>query len=238
MEIKRQLVGGAIVLAYLAVGAVCAAAAYEVLHGTDSSDEGPAIEKVGGVLNSDTAQLLGNGKAKVAVIEFSDFQCPFCGRYEREIFPKLQRAYIETGRILYGFMNFPLESLHPLAFGASEAAECAAQEGRFWPMHARLFGDQRALQPGDLLQDASILHLDPQWFAACMKGSTSSKIDQEIAEGSRLGVTSTPSFFIGTVDDEHKVHLHTKITGAKSIETFRAVLEAALRMPPASKASQ
>src|SRR5207247_8778213 len=87
--------------------------------------------------------------AKVAVIEYSDFQCPFCGRYAKESFPQITSDYVDTGKVKYVFHDLPLD-FHKYAFKAAEAAHCAGEQGKFWEMHGLLFQNQAALAPEQL----------------------------------------------------------------------------------------
>src|SRR4051794_7424651 len=100
------------------------------------------------------APARGSADAKVVVIEYSDFQCPYCGKFARETFANVEQKYIAPGRVRYVFRNFPLDESHPKAFKAADAAECANQQGKFWEMHAQLFANQQALDPGDLASHA------------------------------------------------------------------------------------
>src|SRR5689334_12321708 len=91
----------------------------------------------------------GSPAARVAIVEYSDFQCPYCGEYAREIFPRLDSNYIKSGKVRYYFRDLPLAS-HTFALGAAQAARCAGEQGKFWEMHDHLFANQTALAPADL----------------------------------------------------------------------------------------
>lgn len=110
------------------------------------------------------AALRGDPHAKLAVVEFSDFQCPFCARYFKETLIDIQRDYIAKGQAAYVFVNFPLESIHKLAFKAAEAAACAGDQGRYWDMHDQLFANQNVLTEPDLIDHARALGLEPLRF--------------------------------------------------------------------------
>ena len=94
-----------------------------------------------------TTRTKGSAKAPVTVYEMSDFQCPFCRRHATEVFPILEREYVQTGRVRWVFVNLPLTSLHPNAVPAAELAMCAARAGKFWPVHDLLFQHQQAWAP-------------------------------------------------------------------------------------------
>jgi protein-disulfide isomerase len=106
------------------------------------------------VLSVDGAPSMGNGDAKVTLIEFSDYQCSFCGRHFSQTLPRLMTEYVKTGKVKYVLRDFPLEPIHPLAFKAAEAARCASDQGKYWEMHDRLFSNQQALGPKDLPRHA------------------------------------------------------------------------------------
>src|SRR5712691_1751168 len=93
--------------------------------------------------------VMGDRAAKVAVIEYSDFQCPFCARYAKETFPQITSDYVDTGKVKYAFHDLPLD-FHKYAFKAAEAAHCAGDQGKFWEMHGLLFQNQAALAPEQL----------------------------------------------------------------------------------------
>src|SRR3989454_2777070 len=114
----------------------------------------------------------GSDTAVLTLVEFSDYQCPFCGRYARETSPQIRRDYIVTGKLKYVFRNFPIESIHPNAFKAAEAAHCAGERGKYWEMHDRLFANQGALASAQLLLHAQALGLDPQPFSQCLDGGS------------------------------------------------------------------
>ena len=94
------------------------------------------------IITVDDALFKGEKNAKVTLIEFADYQCPFCARFYRETFPQIQENYIFTGKVKFFFLNFPLERSHPQAFKAAVAANCAGEQGKFWAMHDRLFTHQ------------------------------------------------------------------------------------------------
>lgn len=179
------------------------------------------------------AATRGRPDAKLVVVEFSDFQCPFCGRYTRETLPQVERDYVDTGKIRYVFRHFPLERLHPLALRAAEAGDCANQQAKFWPMHTRLFGNQQALAEADLTRAAEVLELNMPVFQQCMKTQSTSpvRVRQDQTEGSRAAITGTPTFFIGTVTPAGKVHVLKRLVGAQPYTSFKTALDSLLSAP-------
>ncbi len=136
---------------------------------------------------------IGPGGAGVKIVEFSDFECPFCAR----VAPALKQAAEHYGeRIQVSFRNFPLP-MHRSAGKAAEAAACANDQGRFWEMHDKMFGNQQALQASDLKRYAQEVSLDSDVFAQCLDSSKhSSEIQDDKTQGMAYGVSSTPTLFI------------------------------------------
>jgi protein-disulfide isomerase len=155
----------------------------------------------------------GPADAPITIVEFSDFQCPFCSR----VVPSLKRLRDTYGnRIRIVWKDFPLENIHPHAFMAAEAAYCAGEQGRFWEFHDRLFANQESIAPDTLGPHAAAVGADRAKFDACLaSGRHADKVREGIAEGQALGVDSTPTLFVNG----------RRITGAVPYETFSAVVD-------------
>ena len=137
------------------------------------------------------ATLLGPKDAPVVLVEFADYQCPYCQKVHADL-QKLQKEFGDKLAIVY--KDFPLP-MHPFAEKAAEAARCAGVQGKFWEFHDKLFVDKK-LEPGDLKQDATALQLNTTQFDACLdSGSQAAAVQKDAGEGKRLGLTGTPSFF-------------------------------------------
>ncbi len=121
--------------------------------------------------------IRGNHDAKVALIEFSDFQCPYCGVYARGTSGEIQKEFVDTGKIIYGFRNFPLTQIHPFARKAGQAALCAGAQQQLWPMHDQLFRDQKTLAVEDLRRYADELGLDRSRFTQCFDDSNDGLVE-------------------------------------------------------------
>jgi protein-disulfide isomerase len=136
----------------------------------------------------------GAASAPVTVVEFSDFQCPYC----RQVAPTLKQVRDKYGdKVRIVWKDFPLTQIHPQAFKAGEAGHCAAEQGKFWEYHDRLFANQQALQLPDLKKHAADLGLDSAKFDACLDSSKyGDRVREGVAQGSRLGVNSTPTMYI------------------------------------------
>ncbi len=155
----------------------------------------------------------GPADAPVTIIEFSDFQCPFCSRAESTL-KKLEESY--PGKIRVVYRDFPLTSIHPQAARAAEAAGCANEQGKFWAMHDSLFGQQDKLQEADLKQRAVELGLDTAAFNTCLdSGKETAEWQKDQGEGERYGVSSTPAFFVNG----------RMIVGAQPYEAFARVVD-------------
>jgi protein-disulfide isomerase len=157
--------------------------------------------------------VLGAANAPVTLVEFSDFQCPFCARVMPTL-KKVKEAYGDRVRIVW--KDFPLTTIHPQAFKAAEAAQCAREQGKFWELHDQLFANQQELQPGDLKKYAAAVGVDVAKFNACFDASKyGERVQQQMQAGNQLGVQSTPSIFING----------RLVSGAQPYEVFTAIID-------------
>jgi protein-disulfide isomerase len=171
-----------------------------------------------------SAQVKRTGTPQIALIEFSDFQCPFCGKFARETIPRIVREFVDSGRVAYFFRHFPLESIHTRALRAATAAECAGRRSKFWQMHDRMFANQQNLSDADLVADAASINLDASEFVACLN-VPSETVAADQAEGIRLGITGTPTLMIGRILPNRSIELLKKATGGASYESIRGEIE-------------
>lgn len=199
-----------------------------LLRATSQQPE-PAFDRLTGVETTlDDLPVRGREAAEVVLIEFSDFQCPYCAQYARETSEQILREYVSSGRIQYAVRNFPIESAHPFAFKAAEAAQCARRQSRYWEFQDLLFAHSNALAPSQLATYAGDIGINVNEFQSCLVGAQAAHVRRDIAEGMRLGVTSTPTFLIGKSRTGGNVQLAFRITGAQPYATFRAALQEAL----------
>jgi protein-disulfide isomerase len=169
----------------------------------------------------------GDPNAPVTLVEFSDFQCPYCQRHFQETIPLLEERYVKTGKLKYIYRDFPLDNIHPQARKAAEAARCAGEQGApaFWAMHDRLFARQEEWAgKSDAVQTfkayAVDLALNTKAFNACLdSGKMSVGVDADLREGVARGVSATPSFFVGN---------GWYIEGAYPFSTFQEAIEGTL----------
>ena len=160
-----------------------------------------------------TDPVRGAGAAPITIIEFSDFQCPFCARVTPTL-TRLREAYGDRVRIVW--KDFPLADIHPDATKAAEAAHCAGDQGKYWEFHDRLFANQSALKPDALKQHAAASGIEPKAFNACVdSGRHAERVQQGVKQGRALGVNSTPMLFING----------RMVNGAVSYDTFAAIVD-------------
>ncbi|MGE3344695.1 MAG: DsbA family protein [Vicinamibacterales bacterium] len=172
----------------------------------------------------------GNPDALVALIEMSDYECPFCLRHTRETMPLIDKNYIQTGRVLYSFRDYPIDQLHPRAIRAHEAVRCAGDQGKYWEMHNGMFGPSSTHTPEALEAKATQVGLDLNAYRTCMaSGTHTAAIREGISKIEGYGATGTPAFFIGIIDKATgQVKLTRAITGALPFAQFAQALETAL----------
>ncbi|MBI4361832.1 MAG: DsbA family protein, partial [Euryarchaeota archaeon] len=167
----------------------------------------------------------GSPQAKVTIIEFSDFQCPFCARWFTDTYPQILRDYVDTGKARLVYRDLPLESIHPNALPAAEAAECADEQGKFWDYHDALFRNQGtwAGLPGAkdyFKQLAADQKLNAQTFAKCLDESKyREEVLNDLKDAQAAGATGTPAFYING----------RKIDGAQPYAVFQRTIEEALK---------
>jgi protein-disulfide isomerase len=158
---------------------------------------------------------LGPANAPVTIVEFSDFQCPYC-RQAQGTLKQLMAAY--EGKIKLVFRDFPLRNIHPQAQKAAEAAQCAAEQQKFWPYHDKLFASTN-FQMDELKKFAQELELNMEQFTSCLDSSKhAAGVDADMQAGQQAGVNATPTFFVNGYP----------LSGAASYERFKELVDAAL----------
>lgn len=173
----------------------------------------------------DGAAVRGSREAKIAIIEYTDLQCPYCGKFARDTLPALAKEYIDNGRVLFAVWQLPLESIHPFALRAATAVECAGLQGQYWRMHDQLFTRQDRLDDASLLGHAQALSVNMDRFRACLDGRVVDKVRRDAARGRALGVSGTPTFFLGAVLTDGRVRVSDRLAGAQTIEQFRTAID-------------
>jgi protein-disulfide isomerase len=176
------------------------------------------------LLKSDPVK--GEPSARVVMIEYSDFECPFCAQFARAIAPQIDRDYVITGKIQYVFRDLPL-LMHPRAQAAAEAAGCARLQGKFWPMYEQLFSNPRRLEASNLTAYAEVAGVDLPKFQQCLaEHQPSDAIEKDKADAARIAITGTPSFAIGILQpDGSTIKISKIVRGAFPFEIYRKAIE-------------
>ena len=190
-------------------------------QGSGNTSQGPqTVDKNAFAIRE--ANVLGDKNAKVTIVEYADFQCPFCGRHHQLVAPTIVQEYVETGKANYVYKH--LAFLGPESAYAAVAAECAADQGKFWQYHDYLFEHQQGENEGAFNKDKLIafgkeMNLDMARFEKCVTNDeTIARVQADTEEAQKFGVSSTPSFFVNG----------TPLVGLKSPDEFRAIIEQAL----------
>jgi protein-disulfide isomerase len=185
-------------------------------------------------LNKDLA-IKGSDGAKIVLINFTDYQCSFCGRFSRETLPQIVKNYVDTGKIRYAVVDFPLP-IHEQAFKAAEASRCAKEQGHYWDISELMMFKQQKLN--DLSGFGKDIGLDINKFEDCLstsKYATAIKNDMSIA--AKIGVNGVPGFIIALADSVNALEFKgfSIINGAKPYEIFQKELDSAIAMASSSK---
>lgn len=184
---------------------------------SEGSRGGPPVLKVS-VKNSPS---LGNPRAPLTLVEFTDYKCPFCLRYHQQTFPRIKKAFIDTGKLRYFVRDLPLR-IHPQALKAAQAAHCAGEQGKYWVMQDALFRNARDLSEEKLPVYAKEEGLDMGKFRECFASQRYlEQIRTSAADAVRLGISGTPTFILGLNSGDDSVE-GWKIIGAQPFETFAA----------------
>jgi protein-disulfide isomerase len=173
---------------------------------------------------ADRGRIRGSDSASIWIVEISDFQCPYCKMWHDETFATIDKEYVQTGKARLAYLNYPIQSIHPNATLAAEAAMCASVQGKFWELHDSLFGEQQKWagekDPMAMLEAlAKSGGVDTKNWKACMAAHAALPlITADRERSSASGVQSTPTFFVGT----------RQILGAQPIDSFRVAINAEL----------
>jgi protein-disulfide isomerase len=171
-------------------------------------------------ISIENAFSTGDPDAPITLIEYTDFQCPYCSRHFQQTYPRIVEQYVDTGVVQYVFKDFPLTQIHPQALKASEAARCAMDQGAFLEMHDIIFNRQQEWGGADPIEVftgyAGELDLDTDAFSECLVSDQhEAAVIADLQEGVALGVTGTPSFFINGYS----------LTGAQPFEVFQRMID-------------
>ena len=178
----------------------------------------------------------GSETATLTLIEFTDYQCPYCSKYFRETYPQIEQSYIETGKLRYVKFDTPLEGIHKLAFKAALATHCADEQGKYWDMDRRLFENQGSLEP--FRAHAEVLGLEVTKFEDCMAiEKYAATIHEDTTAALKVGARGTPSFLLAEIDpgDPSKVIGIQLMRGALPFSAFKIAIDQALSQPRPAK---
>jgi protein-disulfide isomerase len=169
---------------------------------------------------------MGADDAPLTVVEFTDYQCPFCRRFTQTTFPLLKRDYIDTGKVRWVVRDLPL-AFHKNARKAGQSVHCANEQGKFWEMRDKLFENSANLENEDLSKYAGQVGLDVAAFDSCLASDRHLReIDKDSAEAKRVGITGTPTFVIGKPKGDK---LSGKLViGAQPLKTFAGTIDGEL----------
>ncbi|MCH6585620.1 MAG: DsbA family protein [Thaumarchaeota archaeon] len=182
-------------------------------------------------ISADNDPVIGNPDAPITIIEFSDFQCPFCARFYTQTLPLIYEEYIDQGKVKLVFRDYPIQSIHPNAVPAAVASECANEQGKFKEMHDILFDNQNEWNKQETVdalslfsQYATEIQLEQETFDSCLtSGKYIEEIQKDLVDGQNYGVTGTPGFFIG--NDQIG---YVQLKGAQPFDSFKKVIDAQL----------
>jgi protein-disulfide isomerase len=185
--------------------------------GSDAADAVAAGIELADGIDVSRDPVLGPADAPITIIEFSDFECPFCSRFAQETAPALRRQYGE--RIRWIFVNYPLRSIHPNAYEAALAGECAAEQDRFWPFYDAMFSGRHSLSGSGYAEVAKAIGLDEDQFRTCLRNADhADEVALDMKEGEKFYILGTPTFYVNG----------KRMEGAQRPEAFAAVIDSIL----------
>lgn len=197
---------------------------------TDNTGTQPQILPTPGPVDIDLTgetRVMGSADAKVALVEFTDYECPYCGQLFSNAYSQVKKEYVDTGKVKYFLKDFPLTQIHPNAQKSAEASNCALEQAKFWEYHDTLFGNQEALGVEALKKYAVDLGLNAAQFNSCLdSGKYAEKVKSDQASGESFGVRGTPSTFVGVLNGDTLTGI--EVSGSQPFENFKSAIEDAL----------
>ncbi len=154
-------------------------------------------------INVEGMDMLGSKNAPITVVEFTDYQCPFCQRFHTATFLDLQKQFIDTGKVRFYSRDLPLDSIHPNAMRAAMAAHCASDQGQFWTLRDLMGKHPDKLDMDSIVTEAASLHMNTDALRACVEsGKYKEAVQTSVMEALKFGIQGTPSFVIGKTTPE------------------------------------
>lgn len=182
-------------------------------------------------VSMDNDPVRGDQNAPITIVEFSDFQCPFCARFQVQTLPLILEQYVDTGKVKFVYRDFPIQNSHPNAMSAAVASECAHEQNKYWEYHDMLFENQAVWNKVEIASAIAVfkefatkLDLNQDQFNSCLdSGKYIEEINNDLNDGKDYGITGTPGFFIGN----EKIGF-VKLNGAQPFEAFKSVIDSQL----------
>lgn len=229
MNFFRALLGVTLLLAALTGCALSTKQDVETVSTVGGHGANPAVARPTVI----DPRSLGRDDAPIVIVEYSNYQCPYCGRFHVTVLPRLQSEYIDTGKVRLIFRDLPL-AMHRESVPAAIAAHCAAEQGKFWAMNGALFANQRELGAELYGRLAQTLNLDTGKFSTCVQSPLSRKrVQADAQEAKRYDLNSTPSFILGR-SVQGIVEIHRTARGFVDFDTFAREIDSLLATTPAS----
>lgn len=208
-----------------------------VVNGNNQNQQQPQPQQPTGPqkVSIDDDPVLGNANATLTMIEFSDYQCPFCRSFMNDTLGQIKKDYIDTGKLKFVYRDYPL-NFHPAAVPAAMAAECAQDQGKYWEMHDKIFKEQQKQGQGtvqftaqDLKTWAGQIGLNTATFNQCLDSEKyKAEVEKDTADGSAVGVNGTPAFFIGKSTQSGTID-GTFVSGAQPFAAFKTIIDQMLQ---------
>lgn len=186
---------------------------------------GPSTAPVKANVKNGHLPIMGNANAKITIVEFSDFQCPFCEQFFTNTLPQIKKDYIDTGKAKLYFRHFPLD-FHPAAMPGALASECANEQSKFWEFHDKIFGNQSKIETQGMTADqinqqykawALEVGLNATQFNSCLDSEKyKAQVTADVNDGKAAGTNGTPTFYING----------TQLVGAQPYAAFKTALDA------------
>ncbi len=217
---SNRLIGLLIAMTMVMQGVIL----YRQYHGPQGQNGPPPIRDAekDAFIDLTNLPIEGRESATVVLVEFSDYECPFCQSHAAGVGRDLQQKYISTGQIRHAFVDHPL-SMHAHAKQLAAAAICAGKQGAYWKMHDLLFKDKPTTKEG-MLTGARQLSLDPDLFEKCLDSDLEKTITQGVQVAERLSLPGTPAFALGWIESGGRVRVSKLISGALPLNLFETAI--------------
>jgi protein-disulfide isomerase len=181
--------------------------------------------KRGDVISIAGAPISGSRSAKLALIEFGDFECPFCAMFTRDVWPVLDREYVSNGTLVFAFRNMPLDASHQYARAAAEAGVCAAEQGQVWNFYEAVFR-KSPLIGADVIRDVvDGLGIDDGKYRSCIAVRARSAVNADVSAAREKGISATPTFILGRVMKGETVQVVATIVGYRPTDEFTDAID-------------